>query len=275
MRQSGRGERSVSDGSKLGLGGHSFIEQLGNDPPASFEEQCALVAACLDNGIRLIDTTYYQERVALGKVLHRLGRRDEARIMAWNFFRQEGQEDDLVPFTPYEPHHLDVMLRELQTDRLDVLVVHVHADREQLARELELAQGWKESGAVSSVALGMVEPSDLDDLPERNPVSAVLAPYNAFKRGAAESFGRARALGLRCIALSPFIRGWKLDEIGGDKAHVSDVLLRWVTAQSLVDSVIVSMRRADWVTANLASEQRGPLSDEEAAELQRWLTRVG
>lgn len=265
----------MSDGSKLGLGGHSFIEQLGNDPPASFEEQCALVATCLDNGIRLMDTTYYQERVALGNVLHQLGRRDEARIMAWNFFRQEGQEDDLVPFTLYEPHHLDVMLQELQTDRLDVLVVHVHADRERLAQELKLAHGWKESGAVGSVALGMVEPSYLDDLPEGHPVSAVLAPYNAFKRGAADSFERARALGFQTIALSPFIRGWKLDEIGGDKAHVSDVLLRWVTAQSLVDTVIVSMRQAAWVTANLASEQQGPLSDEEEAELQRWLARVG
>ena len=74
--------------SKLGLGGHSFIEQLGNDPRASFEEQCGLVSACLDSGIRLIDTTYYQERVALGKVLQHLGRRNEAEIMAWNFFQQ-------------------------------------------------------------------------------------------------------------------------------------------------------------------------------------------
>ncbi len=29
--------------SKLGLGGHSFIEALGNDPVASFEEQCSIV----------------------------------------------------------------------------------------------------------------------------------------------------------------------------------------------------------------------------------------
>ncbi len=48
------------DGVKLGLGGHSYIAHLGNDPPASFEEQCALVAACLDTGIHLLDTTYYR-----------------------------------------------------------------------------------------------------------------------------------------------------------------------------------------------------------------------
>ncbi|HEV2121698.1 MAG TPA: hypothetical protein VGW38_02850, partial [Chloroflexota bacterium] len=108
------------EGVKLGLGGHSYIAQLGNDPPASFEEQCALVAACLDAGIRLLDTTYYQERVALGRILQYLGRRDEATVTGWNFFKQPGKEDELVPWTPYTPAHIDVMLQELQTDRIDL-----------------------------------------------------------------------------------------------------------------------------------------------------------
>ncbi len=265
----------IDGGAKLGLGGHSFIEQLGNDPAASFEEQCALVAECLDNGVTLIDTTYYQERVALGKVLKTLGRRDEARIMAWNFFRQPGQEDELVPYTPYEAHHLDVMLEELQTDFIDILVVHVHADAEQLASELELARGWRDAGRVGTVALGMVELRHLDILPPGHPVTHVLAPFNAFNRDAEALFRRAREMGLHAIALSPFIRGWKLDEIGGDRRAVSDILLRWVTSQPLVDRVIVSMRRAEYVRQNLASVAKGPLTPEEEARLQDWVARVG
>src|SRR5207245_5590621 len=68
------------------LGGHSFISQLGNDPPASEQEQHRIVETCLDHGIRWFDTTYQPERVALGNVLHALGRRGEATILAWNFF---------------------------------------------------------------------------------------------------------------------------------------------------------------------------------------------
>jgi aryl-alcohol dehydrogenase-like predicted oxidoreductase len=49
------------------------MQQLGNDPKPAFEEQCEIVSACLDNGIHLFDTTYYQERVALGGILERLG----------------------------------------------------------------------------------------------------------------------------------------------------------------------------------------------------------
>src|SRR5947208_2361680 len=78
----------------LVLGGHSFITQLGNDPPASEQEQCAIVETCLNCGIRWIDTTYQPERIALGNALDRLGRRGETSILAWSFFKD---------FTPAEP----------------------------------------------------------------------------------------------------------------------------------------------------------------------------
>ena len=60
------------------LGGHTFISQLGNDPPASEQQQHLIVESCLNRGIRWFDTTYQPERVALGKVLHSLGRRERS-----------------------------------------------------------------------------------------------------------------------------------------------------------------------------------------------------
>jgi hypothetical protein len=57
------------------LGGHSFINQLGNDPATSEQEKNAIVEACLNRGIRRFDTTYQPERIAVGKILERLGRR--------------------------------------------------------------------------------------------------------------------------------------------------------------------------------------------------------
>lgn len=260
---------------KLGLGGHSYIEQLGNDPRPSFKEQCELVATCLDAGITLLDTTYYQERVALGRVLRELGRREEAEIAAWNFFAHAGREDDLAPWTPYEPQHIDIMLSELQTDRVDLLVIHAEDDEATLQRELDLAASWMHAGKVRRVALGMVEAGHLHSLPEGHPVTHVFAPYNAFNREALSTFSEAKRRGLSNIAMSPFIRGWKLDEIGEDKALVSDILLRWVAAQDMVDRVVVSMRKTEWVHVNVRSVARGPLSEEERARLGVWIDRVG
>ncbi len=190
--------------SRLILGGHSFLEALGNDPAASFEEQCAIVAACLDSGIRRIDTTYYQERVALGRVLQTLGRRDEAAVLAWNFFRQPGRENDLVPWTPYAPHHLQIMLDELQTERIDLLVIHAHDDADGLRAEMERAAEWKAAGRVREVGLGMAQTKHLHDLPGDHPITHVLAPFNAFNRSAAALFVAVRARGcirLRCRRL--------------------------------------------------------------------------
>jgi aryl-alcohol dehydrogenase-like predicted oxidoreductase len=257
--------------SKLGLGGHSFIKELGNDPQASFEEQCAIVSTCLDHGIRLIDTTYYQERVALGKVMRQLGRRKEVEIMAWNFFKQHGKENELVGYTSYEAHHIDIMLEELQTDYVDILVIHAHGDAVKLGEELHLANGWMQEGKVQKIALGMVELKHLDVLPDDHPVSHVMAPYNAFNQGAKQMFMKAKEMGLAAMALSPFIRGWKLDEIGEDKGAVAEILLRWVATQQMIDRVIVSMRKEDWVHTNLKAVERGPLTEQEELRLQEWM----
>jgi aryl-alcohol dehydrogenase-like predicted oxidoreductase len=257
--------------SKLGLGGHSFIEELGNDPQASFEEQCAIVSACLDNGIRLLDTTYYQERVALGSIMQELGRRSEAEILAWNFFKQPGKENELVGYTPYTPHHIDSMLEELQTDSIDILVIHTHHDTEKLQEELDLAKRWMQDGKVKSTALGMVQLEHLERLPEGHPVTHVLAPYNVFNQAAKPLFLKAKEMGMSTIALSPFIRGWKLDEIGGDKGVVAEILLRWVASQPMIDHVIVSMRKEEWVHSNVKAVERGPLTQKEESTLQDWI----
>lgn len=260
--------------SKLALGGHSFIEELGNDPPASFEEQCAIVDDCLTYGICLLDTTYYQERVALGKVLQALGRRNEAEIMAWNFFNLPGQSHKLVGFSPYEPQHIDIMLNELQTDMIDILVIHAHGDAQRLRQEMNLARRWMEDGKVKGIGLGMVEFEHLADLPEDHAITHVLAPFNAFHRRAKDTFVKAKEMGLITIALSPFVRGWKLDEIEADKDQAADILLRWVTEQHLVDRVVVSMRKREWVLSNLQAVQRGSLTSEENRLLQEWVARL-
>ena len=184
---------------RLGLGGHSYIEQLGNDPQPSFDEQCALVSTCLDAGIHLFDTTYYQERVALGRIMRTLDRRPDAEIMAWNFFKQAGKEHDLVSWTPYEPHHIATMLEELQTNHIDLLVIHAEDDVETLRSELALAYRWMDEGKVRQVGLGMLKLDHLQVLPAGHRITHVLAPFNAFNRGAAAIFTRAKDMSVTKI----------------------------------------------------------------------------
>ncbi|PYL17586.1 MAG: hypothetical protein DMF41_13680 [Verrucomicrobia bacterium] len=92
------------------LGGHSFISQLGNDPSVSERDQCGIVESCLDHSIRWFDTTYQPERIALGNVLHSLGRRNEATIMSLNFFTDFSPQDQPTRPEYYRPNHIDLIL---------------------------------------------------------------------------------------------------------------------------------------------------------------------
>ncbi len=57
-------------------------------------------------GIRMFDTTLQPERLALGKALHELGRRDEAYIIAWNFMTVMAPADRNERATEFQPAHL-------------------------------------------------------------------------------------------------------------------------------------------------------------------------
>jgi aryl-alcohol dehydrogenase-like predicted oxidoreductase len=140
---------------------------LGTDPATDFDAQVAIVNACLDQGITTVDTTYEPERVALGRILETLGRRDEAKIIAWNFFIYSETVDHLSGPKPFETNHIDVLHAQLRTDSIDMVVVHPVKDagtrnQEQLElRDPGLQRGtwvsWVPGHREMSLALGMAQ----------------------------------------------------------------------------------------------------------------------
>lgn len=263
----------------LVLGGHSFIEQLGNDPLASPAEQTGIVRECLDQGIIWFDTTYQPERIVLGRALDELGRRDEARILAWNFFTDFGPGRQVGDADYYREWHLQVMLDQLRTDRIDALVVHDLHDENENQRQLELALSWQQRGSVGMLGTWAPGPEAGEVYGERNPFQLMVRPYNVTTRDAGPAFSASRRLGWATFACSPFVRGWELDGIvskarrrgsgnGQDLLErVADHMLRYSLFAPNVDKLIVSMRRAEWVRLNVESVNRGPLTAKESA----WL----
>jgi aryl-alcohol dehydrogenase-like predicted oxidoreductase len=259
------------------LGGHSFIRQLGNDPALNPDQCAELVAECLDSGIACFDTTYQPERVALGAALQRLGRRAEAQIIAWNFFVDFDQDsNDVGGADYYRPEHLDLMLNQLKTDYIDHLVVHDLKDEKENARQQELAVSWRAAGKVKR--LGTWAPK-LNAISASAPYEFMVHPYNIVMEPIIPHFAAARSAGWEALACSPFVRGWKLDELirnavsrGEDAASVrtriADHMLRYSLFESKADRLIVSMRSVEWLKRNIESAQRGALNETEMAWLQ-------
>ena len=183
-----------SDASRLILGGHSFIQQLGNDPAADEELQIEIVRACLDAGITTFDTTYQPERVALGRALSVLGRRDEATIIAWNFFKSFGPGDEVGGPAPYRPEHWDILCEQLGTDHIEVLVLHSVGNPAEDAAQLELAMRWQAEGKLDRLGI-WAPPEDLATRwPDGGPYALAVMRCNVAEPNT-ERLASARAVG--------------------------------------------------------------------------------
>jgi aryl-alcohol dehydrogenase-like predicted oxidoreductase len=265
----------------LVLGGHSYIQQLGNEPKPTVSEQRALVAKCLDEGITWFDTTYMPERTALGKALKDLDRSNEAFILAWNFFQEFDDEGSVGKASRYVPEHIDRMLGELQTDYIDCLVVHSVANKDENRIQEKLAKSWLAEGLVRRLGIWSPDPDQEHSLSKENPYSLMVKPYNIDTPSSGDAFAMGKRLGWTTLACSPFARGWRLDEIvrceanrigvkadeAGIRSEVSDLMLRYSLFHDSVDRLIVSMRRLEWVSRNIASYSKGKLSAKEEERL--------
>jgi aryl-alcohol dehydrogenase-like predicted oxidoreductase len=189
------------------LGGHSFISQLGKDPALNPDQQQELVAACLDVGITWFDTTYQPERKALGNALAVLKRREEATIIAWNFFTDFDARGDLGGAAPYEPHHIKLIQDQLQTELIDCLVVHGVPDPAAHQKQVDLALSCQQQGLVHTLGLWNPGPDADKKFPALNPYSFMVQPYNVVTENAPASFTAAKKLGWNTYACSPFVRG--------------------------------------------------------------------
>ena len=278
------------------LGGHSFIRQLGNDPAVPKRDQHRIVESCLEHGIRWFDTTYQPERVALGKVFEAIGRRNEAKIIAWNFFTDLSADDRPTGPDYYQSHHIDIILEQLHTNYVDCLVVIPSNNPEESRQEVELLIDWQRKSYVRSLGLWIQDPAMIERFRDDNPFRFAIRPFNITTTDAASIFAACKLAGWETIATSPFSRGWELDRIiaaasargYGDvetlRPIVADLMLRFSLSQRDVDRVIIGMRKVEWINRNLESVSKGPLTPDEQRRLQhlrrltlkkhRWWQRV-
>jgi aryl-alcohol dehydrogenase-like predicted oxidoreductase len=278
------------------LGGHSFISQLGNDPPVSDRDQHRIAESCLDHGIRWFDTTYQPERIALGKVLQAIGRRNEAKIIAWNFFTDFSADNEPTGPERYQLHHIQMILEQLHIDYVDCLVLIPSNDPAENRLQVELLIDWQRKGYVRSLGLWMQDALAIEWFRNDNPFRFAIRPFNITTTDAALVFAACKLAGWETVATSPFRRGWELDNIVaagvargyGDaqtlRPMVADLMLRFALFQRDIDRVIVGMRKIEWIERNLESVSKGPLTAEEHRRLQNlralttkkrpWLQRI-
>ncbi len=222
----------------------------------------------------MFDTTLQPERLALGKALHELGRRDEAYIIAWNFMTVMAPGEKPSRPVEFQPAHLEQLISELQTDYLDAVVIHDldNGTPDENARQEALAVEWQQAGRVKDLGFWSPVEKDVARFVDDNPFSFMIRPLNAYNATAAAPHFKMsqETLGWKTYACSPFFRGWFLDKMvaqgasrGVTKPQLADLLLRFSLFHSNVDKVVTAIRKREWIAPNVRSAQRGPLSEDE------------
>lgn len=175
----------------LGFGGASLSgEGGGYGFGAITEDQAiALVREALDRGVKLFDTApiygfgLSEERI--GKALK--GRREQAYLISksgvsWHANQRVNMTND--PKTTQEM--LEASLRRLDTDWIDLYMIHWPDEKVDIRRPMEVLARAKDQGKIGAIGLCNTFVDDLKKAQEIAPIEACQSQLNVFERQVTE-----------------------------------------------------------------------------------------
>ena len=264
-----------------------------------------LLNELLDAGINLIDTSvdYGRSEELIGRSVS--GRRDEYFLAS-----KCGCPLSLAPdATPPYAHDysaanvradVEQSLRRLQTDRLDLVQVHMSPTRDEMEQggTLEELVRLRDEGKLRFIGMSGILPN-LPDHIEMGVFDVFQIPYSALQRDHEDLLSRAADTGAGVLVRGGAARGtaaedkdWSVQPIGlreeaaRDRWEAADLdplldgmsrhefILRFTLSHPALSSTIVGTSNPDHLRSNIEIAQRGPLPDDLYAEARRRLTAV-
>jgi 2,5-diketo-D-gluconate reductase B len=219
------------------------------------------VADALRLGYRHVDTARaYENEREVGEGLRRGGvPRDEVWVTTklWR--------DGLRPGEVRE--QMDTSLRQLQTDHVDLLLIHWPNDDVPLAETLGAMAELREEGKARNIGVSNFTSAQVREAAGIASIYADQVEYHAYL-GQEKVLGACRDNGVVLTAYSPFAHGRLLkdpvlEEIAAERgAAPSQVALRWLLDQPGVAAVPKAASHENRVK-NLAALDLEPLTDDE------------
>jgi predicted aldo/keto reductase-like oxidoreductase len=240
-----------------------------------------VIARAIDLGINYIDTgrDYANNERLIGVALK--GRRRQAIISTKSHGRTK--KDALAD--------LDVSLRELQTDYIDIWMLHGKVKPEELTDELlEALQDAKKAGKIrfTGISTHLNMPAMLDHIVKAGGIDVMLAAYNfTMKPDVAQAIRKARKAGIGIIAMKVLAGGFSRIQnseprFEGSPAALVKTLkqegamhaaIRWALNNEAVDTSAVCMADFEHVEENVAAVAK-PYTADDGKLLSAQLARI-
>jgi aryl-alcohol dehydrogenase-like predicted oxidoreductase len=285
--------------------GYGAMELRGEPRGPELEDAAAgrLLNAVLDEGITLIDTAidYGRSEELIGRYLST--RRDEY-FLASKCGCLTTTPADATPPYPHDYTRANVRagveqsLRRLQTDRLDLVQVHMSPSREQLERDetIEEMIDLRDEGKLRFLGISGIQPHLADHI-AMGIFDVFQIPYSALQRGHEELISEAAGGGAGVLIRGGVARGtasadkawgvrplsggdvpaeatWQtagLDELLDDGMSRHEFVLRFTLSLPGLSSAIVGTSNLEHLRTNVAMASRGPLPADVHAEAVRRL----
>jgi aryl-alcohol dehydrogenase-like predicted oxidoreductase len=272
-------------------------------PAVSDEEAGRLLNMLVDSGVNLIDTSidYGASEELIGR--HLAHRRDEFFLASKCGCMLGDPRPNARPPYPHDYSASNVRagveqsLRRLQTDRLDLVQVHMSPSREQMEADgtIEAMVALRDEGKVRFLGMSGILPH-LPDHIAMGVFDVFQIPYSALQREHEELIGEAAAAGAGVLVRGAAARGaasesknWTVSPLGLAQGEAGrrwtesrieplldgmspyEFVLRFTLTHPGLSSAIVGTSRPEHVQANLAIAAKGPLPPDLYEEARRRL----
>ncbi len=282
--------------SAIGLGGHreGMETRGGLARQATFhrsaQERARTVGAAIDAGITYFDSTFGCEIASLGESLRLLGRREGLFVsgMRVDFFGLR-HEAGLSP-AEYLRTEVEGRLSDSGLDYLDQFLLGAMEQGDPLGHQAEMdevmaeAERLKQAGKIRYLGFSCHDPNYAAKLLRAFPFNAVMCPFNVSNRTAAGDLQAAvEATGAAWVAMKSMV--WRLygipasvlrhlrcEQLGLDATTpVGTLAHRWLLDHPRLTTCVPAANYPAAIAENTAAADRGPLTDDERALLDRWV----
>jgi aryl-alcohol dehydrogenase-like predicted oxidoreductase len=278
--------------SELGLGGHEYARFLNPvhypgerkaEEEVSPEELSAsqgprneLIERAIDAGVNYFDTGLVEEAQSLGLALKTLGRRKDVHIAAETLWPVRRLKDIPKPkWRDAVSEWVNLRLRVLQIDHIDVFNVHMPEDnysRERFEGIIEGLKETKDEGRISAIGAASHELRFLAELIRKyDCFDSIMIPYNYHRQEAREVlFPLCKALNVGVVIMKSFC--WPYYgisfvyfcppdlEMGGYTP--SQLSLRWILSSPEVSTIAPGTNTMKELEENLATFTKEEKMDE-------------
>ncbi len=294
-------------GAEVTVLGYGAMELRGPPRGPAIDDADAgrLLNELLDAGINLIDTSvdYGRSEELIGRFVS--GRRDEY-FLASKCGCPLSLPPDATP--PYAHDYsaanvradVEQSLRRLQTDRLDLVQVHMSPTVQEMSDggTLDELVRLRDEGKLRFIGMSGILPN-LPDHIDMGVFDVFQIPYSALQRDHEDLISRAGDTGAGVLVRGGAARGtaaedkdWSVQPIGlreeaaRDRWDAADLdplldgmsrhefILRFTLSHPAMSSTIVGTSNPEHLRSNVEIAQRGPLPDDLYAEARRRLTAV-